>query len=106
MYIEKVYDILKNPNNYKNKIIEIEGFSMSSESYKFIGRYGPGCCTTDGYIYIEYEHDEAMELVDEQDWIKITGTVKLGMDGSTPYVYIDATSVEKMNERGKDTVSN
>ena len=64
-----------------------------------------GCCVGDGYAYIEYKYDEELELTDEKDWIKVTGTLRKGNDGITDYIYIDATSIEKLDIRGKDTVT-
>jgi len=105
-FITQINDIYYNIEDYIGREIEVEGFPMSSESYTFVGRYGPGCCVGDGYAYIEYEYDEKLSLVDEEDWIKVIGTIQQGNDGTTDYIYIDATSVEKMSERGVDTVAN
>lgn len=104
-FITQINDIYINPDQYLGKTIEIEGFPMSYLQYKFVGRYGPGCCANDGYAYLEYEYSEQLELVDEKDWIKVKGTIEKGNDNGQPYIYIKATSVEKMDTRGNDTVS-
>lgn len=107
-YIAQINDIYINTKNYINKQIEIEGFPMLSPQggYTFVGRYGPGCCADDGYAYIEYEYDKKLDLVSEEGWIKVTGTIKQGIDQGEEYVYIAASSVEIMPTRGLDTVAN
>jgi len=102
LFLSQLNNMYLNPKDYKNKTVEIEGFYLSSESYKFVARYGAACCPGDTYIYMEYRYDEEMELVDIEDWIKVTGTVELGMSDLTPFVYIKATSVEKMDIRGNE----
>lgn len=104
-FITQINDIYINYEQYLGKTIEIEGFPMSYQDLKFVGRYGPGCCVNDGYAYLEYETNEQLELVDEKDWIKVKGTIEKGFDGSQIYIYIKATSIEKMDTRGNDTVS-
>lgn len=104
-FITQINDIYINYEQYLGKTIEVEGFPMSYQKYKFVGRYGPGCCVSDGYAYLEYEYSEELELVDEKDWIKVKGTIEKGFDGTQTYIYIKATSVEKMDTRGNDTVS-
>jgi len=63
-----------------------------------------GCCSSDGYAYMEYKYDKDIELIDEEDWIKVVGTLRMEKVDNMEYVYIDATSVEKMKVRGKDSV--
>jgi len=53
---------------------------------------------------VEYKYGENIELVDKDDWIKVTG--RICVDYKVGYLYIDATSVEKMATRGNDTVTN
>lgn len=65
-----------------------------------------GCCSGDGYAYLEYEYPEKLELEDEKDWIKVTGTIEQGFDGQTKYVYIKAANIEKLETRGVDKVTN
>lgn len=104
-FISQLNDIYYNPKDYTGKTIVIEGFPLSALEYTFVGRYGPGCCSDDGYAYMEYEFDEKMDLVDERDWIRVMGEIKVGNDGEMDYVYIEATSVEKLEVRGKDTAT-
>ena len=45
-----------------------------------------------------------MNLVDEEDWIRVVGTISKGVDGPVEYLYIEASSVEKLEERGQEQV--
>ncbi len=108
-----VADINLNFDSYANKTIQVEGMYISSESYTFVGRYSTSNLCADcpqGFSYIEYEakSDNLPTLTSEQDWIKIKGILKKEYDPSikSDYYYIDVASLEVMNERGQDTVSN
>lgn len=65
-----------------------------------------GCCVNDQIACLEYQYNKNIKLTQEKDWIKVIGTLKKGIDDGMEYIYIDATSIEKMSERGKDTVKN
>lgn len=104
-------DITLNFNDYKDKIIEIEGMYLENTPYTFVGRYStsnmcPYCPV--GYSYFEYQWDidNKPNLADKEDWIKVIGTLKQGTDGQYDYYYIDVLTLEVMNQKGKDTVSN
>lgn len=105
-FLTQLNDIYYNIDEYKGRKIEIEGFPMSDEKSTFVGRYGPGCCSIDGYAYIEYKFPEKLDLVNEKDWIKVTGTIQKRYEGNIIYVYINATSVEKLETRGTERVIN
>lgn len=106
-FMTQVNDIYNNPNDYIGKKIEIEGFPMDTgDGYKYVGRYGPGCCGNDGYVYLEYVYNEKkISLVAEKDWIKVKGTIKKIVDKTGTIIYIEATSVEKLYTRGIDRVT-
>lgn len=111
-FATQLADIVVNFDSYKEKIIEIEGFSLKNDyGYTFVGRYSenaicPDCPT--GYAYLEYEWhgDEKLDLGTEETWIKIKGELKSGNDGVYDYNYIDAYSIEVMDEWGVATVQN
>ena len=109
-YDTQISEINLNFETYEGKTMEIEGFYFENGAYTFVGRYStsnlcPYCPT--GYSYFEYEWhgDEKVELKDSDSWIKVIGTLKKGNDG-VEYYYIDADSIEIMNERGQETVTN
>lgn len=106
----QIADININFDRYEGKTIQIEGMYFQNTPYTFVGRYSlsnlcPTCPT--GYSYFEYEWngDEELKLEEEKDWIKVIGTLRKGNDG-VDYYYIDVASIEIMNERGNDTVTN
>ena len=112
-YDTQISDIMYNIDLYKGKTIEIEGMYLDSSPYTFVGRYStsslcPYC--PQGYSYFEFVWDgEKIKLEDEKTWLKIIGTICIGNDETTnyqDYYYIQASSVEVMNERGIDTVNN
>ena len=106
-YATQIADISINFDTYSGETIEIEGFSMVNDyGYTFVGRYSesvicPDCPT--GYAYLEYEWhgDEKLDLGNEEKWIKVKGELKNGFDGVYYYNYIDAYSIEVMDEWGK-----
>ena len=112
-----ITDIYYNPKNYLNKKIKIEGMYLLSGPnlpYTFVGRYAlntlcPTCPA--GYSAIEFQLQGNIdrELKDEEDWIKIIGTLEKGNDETTnyqDYYYLKVLNLEIMNERGQDTVNN
>ena len=112
-YDTTINDMWLNPKSYYDKNIEIEGLYLANLPYTFVGRYSesnlcPNCPT--GYSYFEYQlkSDIDAELANEEDWIKVIGTLKEGIDESTKstYLYLDVLSLEVMNTKGNDTVTN
>ena len=109
----QINDIFLNPQNYSNKIIEIEGMFLDGNPYTFVGRFStsnlcPFCPA--GYSYMEYQwQGEEIELKDQETWIKVIGTLEKGNDETSyyqDYYYIQAKTIEVMNEKGQDTVNN
>lgn len=108
-----IADLNLNFSKYEGKTIEIEGLYISNNPYTFVGRYSTSNLCPDcpaGYSYFEYElkGDNVPQLKEEEDWIKVKGTLKKAYDASisSDYYYIDVASLEVMNEKGQDTVSN
>ena len=109
-----INDIYLNPEDYTNQNIEIEGMYLVSDPalpYTFVGRYSlsnlcPNCPS--GYSVLEYQLDGTIDakLTNEKDWIKIVGTLEKGVDDGGEYYYINAKTIEIMNEKGNDTVNN
>jgi len=104
-------DININFTKYEGKTIEIEGFFIEDTPYTFIGRYSESnLCAycPQGYSYFEYEWhgNNAFSFTNEQEWLKVVGTLRRGTDEFGEYYYIDASSIKVMNERGQDTVKN
>ena len=64
-------------------------------------------CPT-GYAFLEYQWnaDNKPTLTPEDSWLKVKGKLAKGNDNGQEYYYIDVASIEVMNERGQETVSN
>lgn len=104
-------DVNTNFSKYEGKTVEIEGFFIEDSPYTFVGRYSESnLCAycPQGYSYFEYEWhgDNKFDFTNEEEWLKIVGTFKKGVDEFGDYYYIDASSIKVMNERGQDTVKN
>ncbi|MBR3325221.1 MAG: hypothetical protein IKG14_04165 [Clostridia bacterium] len=109
-----INDMFLNPDSYMNKNIEIEGMYLENLPYFFVGRYStsslcPYCPA--GYSYLEYQLKGEIDrkFTEEEDWIKIIGTLAKGNDETSNYqdfYYLEVLSLEVMNEKGQTTVSN
>ncbi|MBR6034123.1 MAG: hypothetical protein IKP28_05275 [Clostridia bacterium] len=111
LFDTQLSDINLNFSTYEGKTIEIEGMYMINAPYTFVGRYSTSnLCQycPQGYSYFEYEWkgEKIPNLIDEIQWLKIKGILTQGSDEYGEYYYIDAKSIEVMNERGQDTVNN
>lgn len=109
-----INDMWVNFNDYTNKDIEIEGLYFLNGGYFFVGRYSesnmcPNCPA--GYSIMEFQFDGSIDrlLNNEEDWIKVIGTLEKGKDEGSygmEYMYIKVKSIEVMNEKGKLKVNN
>ena len=110
----QINDLMLNYNEYKGKIIEIEGMYIDIYSpYTIVGRYTtnslcPYCPA--GFSALEFIWDgDKIDATNEESWIKVTGKFCIGNDKTSnyeDYYYIDASSIEVMNESGVKTVAN
>ena len=105
-----VADINTNFSSYEGKTIELQGMYLTNDNLSFVGRFSTSnlCASCpQGYSYLEFvlNSDDLPKFKSEKDWLKVKGTLKSG-DGGSEYYYIDVASIEVMNERGQETVSN
>ena len=108
-----IRDMNLNSSDYIGKTVEIEGLYFNNGYYSFVGRYTTSnLCPTcpPGYSFMEFHLNGTIdrEFTNEGDWIKVIGTYKVGNDESSnneDYYYLDVLSLEVMNEKGIDTVS-
>ncbi len=108
-YATQINDWYMNFDSYDGKTVEIEGYYIDEFSpYLFVGRYGPVCpYCQGGYVSFEFYTDEDIsELQSGKDWIKVTGILRKGKDDHGNFCYIEAMSIEKMDQVGMETVSN
>ena len=113
-YDTTINDMFLNPENYMEKNIEIEGMYLENLPWTFVGRYSTSnVCVycPEGYSYFEYQLKGKIdrEFTAKEDWIKVIGTLAKGNDETSDYqdyYYLEVLSIEIMNERGLDTVTN
>ena len=113
-YDTTINDMFLNPGTYMDKKIEIEGMYLENLPWTFVGRYSTSnVCVycPEGYSYFEYQLKGKIdrEFTAKEDWIKVIGTLAKGNDETSDYqdyYYLEVLSIEIMNERGLDTVTN
>ena len=109
LYATQINDWYENFDQYEGKSVEIEGFCINEyPPYTFVGRYGPSCpYCNGGFVSFEfYTKDDMSGLKPEKDWIKVKGILRQGKDQTGTFYYIEVLSWEKMDQAGKDTVTN
>jgi hypothetical protein len=108
-YATQINDWYVNFDQYKGKTVEIEGYYIADYlPYLFVGRFGPTCPYCQGaYVCFEfYTKEDLSHLVSGKDWIKVKGILREDKDESGTFNYIEVMSIEKMDQVGKDTVTN
>lgn len=108
MFITQINDIFYNIDDYKDKIIVVEGMYSKwnlwngNKKVPVIYRNGPGCCGNDGWggFWLNYDG----KLPNENDWIRVTGTPEIVTEEYCLYLYLNVISLEVKNERGAEFV--
>lgn len=108
MFITQINDIFYNIDEYKNKIIVVEGMYSKwnkwngDEKVPVVYRQGPGCCGNDGWggFWLNYDG----KLPNENDWIKVIGTPELVTEEYCLYLYLNVISLETQTKRGAEFV--
>jgi zinc transport system permease protein len=114
MFIAQTNDIYLNTNDYLGKTIKLEGLFKEEKyagidtTYFFVLRYGPGCCGSDGNAGFEVawdaEHqDSPYPTVD--DWVAAEGKLAYYEEDGYPYLYIALSSLETLDTRGAEFVT-
>ncbi|MDR1885966.1 MAG: hypothetical protein LBQ56_06785 [Synergistaceae bacterium] len=111
LFIQQCNDVYLNPDEYVGRTVRLEGIydefpdEESGETFRYVIRYGPGCCGNDGMAGFEFKYDgEASPRQD--DWIEATGTVELAGPVDEEYVILRLSSLKIMDKRGAEFVSN
>jgi hypothetical protein len=72
-------------------------------------RYGPGCCGFDGNAGFEVAWDatdrEAGPYPGEDDWVEAVGVLKSYEEDGYPYLYLALSSLQVLDRRGEEFVS-
>jgi uncharacterized membrane protein YcgQ (UPF0703/DUF1980 family) len=111
MFIAQTNDVYLNPEDYLGKTIKLEGIfqtqSYGAESpYYFVIRYGPGCCGNDGNAGFEvmWEDTDAV-YPQENDWVQVVGVLGAYEEDGYPYICIGLSSLEVLETRGQEFVT-
>jgi uncharacterized membrane protein YcgQ (UPF0703/DUF1980 family) len=107
LFVQQVSDIHLNPQNYKNKIIQVEGFFGKYIDEKKAERYSvyrrtAGCCGYDGSVGFEFIYKNGKLSFKEDDWILVEAQIAKTTNDiyDYDYIYLEAISVVP-KERGK-----
>lgn len=110
MFINQCNDIYLNPDDYRGKVIKLEGIydgfvdKETGEKLNFVFRYGPGCCGYDGVAGFEFNYNGT--IPNPQDWIEVVGVVEILEIDNYETVRLNAISLNVLDKRGKEFVAN
>jgi uncharacterized membrane protein YcgQ (UPF0703/DUF1980 family) len=101
LFLQQVQDIYLNPDSYRGKTIQIEGFfgkftDEKNKEFYVVFRNSAGCCGNDGKSGFEFVYKKGKLDFKDNEWIYVEA--KLAEDGER--IYLDATSVTK-KQQGK-----
>jgi zinc transport system permease protein len=113
MFIAQTNDIYLNPDEYTGRTVKLEGlfkliqYENRDDPYCFVLRYGPGCCGNDGNAGFEVAWDYTLKPQNpkEDDWVEAVGTLKTYEEDGYPYLYIALSSLNILDKRGAEYVS-
>jgi hypothetical protein len=119
LFIAQTNDVYLNPDDYLGKTIKLEGlfksvYSEETDShYRFVIRYGPGCCGNDGSAGFEVAwgipnspNPRLLESYPLEDaWVEAVGVLKNYEEDGYPFLYMSLLSLTAKEERGAEFVS-
>jgi uncharacterized membrane protein YcgQ (UPF0703/DUF1980 family) len=113
MFIAYINDIYLNPGDYIGKTIKFEGLFKTeyyediNKYYRFVMRYGPGCCGSDGNAGFEVSWDQSSQDIVTpavDDWVEAVGTVSLYEEDGYSFLNVAISSLTVKDERGSEYV--
>ena len=118
LFIAQTNDVYLNPDEYMGRRIKLEGLFKTDtyvgieQPYRFVLRYGPGCCGYDGTAGFEVSWPEGWEgtegresaYPEDDDWVAAVGVLDSYEEDGYPYIYLALESLEVKEERGAETV--
>jgi uncharacterized membrane protein YcgQ (UPF0703/DUF1980 family) len=109
-FIQQVNDINLNPQDYKDKIIQIEGLFNKYVDENNVERYvvyrkTAGCCGDDGSSGFEFAYKKEKLNFKPEQWILVEARVaeRTAKGGNHVIIYLEATSVVE-KPKGKEFV--
>jgi putative membrane protein len=113
LFITQINHIYYNAQDYLGKTIEYEGifetyhYEDTNQSYYYVVRYGPGCCSNDSSAGFEIAWGEAsITKPEENAWVKVRGVLQEYKEGEYTYLRLHVVSLEEMETRGQEYVEN
>jgi hypothetical protein len=115
MFIAQTNDVYLNQEDYLGKTIKLEGlfkaeqYDKNAPPYCFVLRYGPGCCGSDGNAGFEVawnkEETASKSYPQEDDWVEAVGVLKTYEENGYPYLYLALSSLNVLEKRGAEFVT-
>ncbi|MDR2587841.1 MAG: hypothetical protein LBC67_00280 [Spirochaetales bacterium] len=125
MFITQINDIYLNAEDYVGKTLKYEGIFDSFKSpetgivYRWVTRYGPGCCGTDSNAGFEVIWPEEIpreaparprpatrrEYPEKNAWVEVTGRLSSYEEEGCQYLRVELASLRVMPVRGAEFVS-
>ena len=111
MFIEQCNDIYLNPDDYLDRMIKLEGIyeeeQEESGTFRYVIRYGPGCCGNDGVAGFEVLAGGMSPLPRQGDWVEAIGSVQRLKDpDGLEYIVLKLSQLKVKEERGAEYVGN
>jgi len=111
MFNAQVNDVYLNREDYLGKTLKLEGIFITEQyerkSYRYVIRYGPGCCGFDANVGFEvrWANEKTNPYPAYNSWVEATGVLKTyEEDGYSDYLYLDLVSLNVLSKRGSETV--
>jgi uncharacterized membrane protein YcgQ (UPF0703/DUF1980 family) len=110
LFIAQCNDIYLNPDEYMGKTIRWEGIYTgatnpeTNQTFKFVIRYGPGCCGNDGTAGFEILYDGEPPKIN--DWVEASGKIEMIEENGEEFVAIRLSELKVLDVRGQEFVSN
>jgi len=111
MFIAQINDVYLNHKDYLGKTLKLEGIFITEQnnenSYRYVIRYGPGCCGFDANAGFEvrWANEKTNPYPAYNSWVEATGVLKTyEEDDNYYYLYLDLVSLNVLSKRGKETV--
>ena len=114
VFASTIKDMYLNTDAYVGKTIRLEGMMLNGtygeeeEPYKYVYRYGPGCCSNDAVLGLEVAWTDGQEHEFPEDgaWVEAVGTLETYLENGTQYLRLDLQELNVLEKRGKETVNN
>jgi uncharacterized membrane protein YcgQ (UPF0703/DUF1980 family) len=111
MFVSQINDIYLNAEDYLGRVLRYEGIFKEDvypewdAVYYYVVRYGPGCCGTDSNPGFEVIWEEGGEYPAQDEWVEATGVLEAYEEEGYEYLRLRLSSLEVMEARGAEYVS-